>query len=371
MPTRWQILVCTPYGFPNKNDTRHPCIGRDATCCRHQGMMEQTQQAKNAANRFWIGVGVFVTLLVVGTVAIALMGGSPTLRARRTVPDAGSSASVNPLIQVYFAHPVDKSSVERTITVTPTFEYNITWEENTLSLLPLRPLTANRDYTVQIGPGVADGDGAEMQGEVAWSFRTRSPRIAYLRLQDDNRAELWRSNADGSDAQRLSSPDQSVQSFAVAPNGDAIVYTVEEGTGTVNLWRVDDGANGLHRLTNDPQVMYGAPAFSPGGDLLAVEIRTLTQVGDTQQQSPPSIALRRPTDGSPAGEVYGGGGDMAHSPRWSSDGTRLAFFEPNQGSVGIYDFTAGQPRFFLGENAILSTQHGRPIIAPLSTPPWW
>ncbi len=310
--------------------------------------------------RYWIGVGALVLILVVVTAAVAILGGTPTLRARRTVPENGSTASVNPAIQVYFARPVDKSTVERTITVSPPFSYTLSWDENTLNMDPAGSLAANLEYTVKIGPGVMDSDGAEMAGDLTWSFRTRQPRIAYLNLQDDNRAELWMVNADGSDNRRLTTPDQSVQNYAVAPNGSSLVFTVEEGAGTVNLWRIDDGASGLHRLTTDQKVMYGSPAFSPGGDLLAVEIRRLTQVGEVEQQSPPLIELRRPTDGSPAGKVYGGQGDMAHSPRWSVDGTRMAFYEPNQGSVAIHDFTTGETRFFLGENALLSTQTWSP-----------
>lgn len=321
--------------------------------------MQSTTHSPNAS-RYWIGVGVLVTLLVVATVAIALLGGSPTLRARRTVPEAGSTTSVNPLIQVYFARPVDKATVERAISVSPLFTYTLSWEENTLTLDPVSALAANREYNVQIGPGVVDSEGAEMAGELTWSFTTRQPRIAYLKIQADNRAELWMANADGSDNHRLSTPDQSVQNYAVAPDGSALAFTVEEGEGTVNLWRVDDGASGLHRLTSDQKVMYGSPTFSPSGDLLAVEVRRLTQVGEVEQQSPPVIELRRPTDGSPAGKVYGGQGDMAHSPRWSADGTRMAFYEPNQGSVGIYDFPTTESRFFLGENALLSTQTWSP-----------
>jgi Tol biopolymer transport system component len=320
----------------------------------------EAQNNTPQASRYWIGVGILVLVLVVATVAIALSGGTPTLRARRTVPDNGGSASVNPLIQVYFARPVDKATVERAISVTPAFTYTLSWEENTLNLDPVASLLANTEYTVQIGPGVVDSDGAEMAGDLTWRFTTRQPRIAYLNVQEDNRAELWMVNTSGSDAQRLSTPDQSVQAYGVAPNGSSMVFTVEEGAGTVNLWRIDDGANGLHRLTNDPNVMYGSPTFSPSGELLAVEIRRLTQVGEVQQQSPPVIELRRPADGSPAGEVYGGQGDMAHSPRWAADGTRMAFYEPNQGSVGIHDFTTGETRFFLGENALLSTQTWSP-----------
>lgn len=323
-------------------------------------MNVQIEHKTPSSTRFWIGVGILIAVLVVATVGIALSGGTPTLRARRTVPDNGATASVNPLIQVYFARPVDKGTVERTITVTPAFTYTLSWDENTLNLHPTSPLTANGDYTVKIGPGVMDSDGEEMAGDLTWSFKTRQPRIAFLNLQNDNRAELWMVNADGSESHRLSTPDQSVQNYAVAPNGSSLVFTVEEGAGTVNLWRIDDGASGLHRLTNDQRVMYGAPTFSPSGDLLAVEIRRLTQVGETEQQSPPVIELRRPTDGSPAGEVYGGQGDMAHSPRWSGDGTQMAFYEPNQGSVAIHDFTTSDTRFFLGENALLSSQTWSP-----------
>lgn len=307
--------------------------------------------------RYWLAIGGLTFILVAATVAIIVAGGTPTLRPRRLTPEDGAMASTNPAIQVYFARPVNTQTVDPTIRIEPPLPFDTLWSENTLTIRPQQPLAAGAEYRISIGPGVQDAEGTEMSGTIEWSFTTRQPRIAYLSFVDFTTGELWLTDLEGGEPRRLSSPSQNVQSFGAAPNGSAIIFTVEEGENNVNLWRADDGSWGLRRLTNDQNVIYREPQFSPGGDLVAVEQMRMVEVG-TQglQRTPPIIELRNPADGSPAGAVYGGQGETGYAPRWSPDGTRLAFYEGNGQAVGVYDFTTSQPAFFSGENALLGFQ---------------
>jgi Tol biopolymer transport system component len=312
--------------------------------------------SSSSARTYWIAVFLFILALVVATVIITLQGGHANVRARTITPAPGSTVSVRPPIRVQFTRPIDRASVEGAVTISPEIPFDLNWVDNQLRIVPHGPLQAETTYTVTVGPGVQDFMGVTLEGQLQWQFRTRQPRIAFIRSAADGTSELWLTNLDGEGEQRISSPGQVVLDFDAAPDGSSLVYAVSEGENTTNLWRANLGQQGLTRLTDEEGIMYGAPRFSPGGDLVAVEVRPEVAIGDQGSTlAPPRLELRRPVDGSPAGVIYGTGPEIGHSPRWSPDGTRLAFYEPNAISVGIFNFTADL-QFFPAESAALGAQ---------------
>lgn len=321
---------------------------------------EITLHRPAAERRFWLGVAALALLLTVASVVIVLQGSRAGLRARALQPAPESIASVRPAIRLTFTRPVARESVEGAVTIAPPVPFDLSWAENELRILPRTALQAETTYTVTVGPGVRDAAGSPLVGEIGWRFHTRQPRLAYLRPASEEAAELWLTDVQGGPGERLSAPGQAVQDLTVAPDGSAIVYSAIEGPNTANLWRVEPGQRGWTKLTDLTGTVFNAPRFGPTGDLLAVEVREEVKLGEQGQPlAPPRLELRRPIDGSPAGEIYGGQGAVAHTPRWSPDGTRLAFFEANRGAVGLYNFTPA-PRFFPAESANLGAQAWAP-----------
>lgn len=310
--------------------------------------------------RFWAGVALLVGALLIASIVVGLQGGSATLRARRFQPEAGSTVSVRPALRVLFPRPLDKGSVENAVFIFPITPFDLSWNENELRILPRTPLQAETEYTVTVGPGVRDAAGDPLEGLLQWRFRTRQPQVAFVRAAEGGLPELWLTRLDGSDSRRVSAPGQSVHDYDAAPDGSALVFAVEEAANTVNLWRAPLDREGLDRLTDEPGTLYGAPRYGPSGDLLAVEVRKEVSIGDQGTQlAPPHLELRRPADGSPAGVIFGEGPEFGHTPRWSYDGTRIAFFAANANAVGIYNFTT-ELRFFPGESAYLGPQAWSP-----------
>jgi Tol biopolymer transport system component len=310
--------------------------------------------------RFWTGVTALVVALLAAILFVALQGSHASVRARRLQPAPGSTVSVRPPLRVLFTRPVDKGSVENAVTISPETAFDLSWNENELRILPRAPFQAETEYTVTIGPGISDTSGNLLEGQLQWQFRTRQPQIAFIRPDASGASELWLTRVDGTESRRLSAPGQMVHDYDPAPDGSAIVYAVQEAENTVNLWQAPLDREGLNRLTEEPGTLYSAPRYGPSGDLLAVEVRKEVTIGDQGSQlGPPRLELRRPTDGSPAGTIFGEGPEIGHTPRWSYDGTRVAFFASNANAVGLYNFTS-ELRFFPAESAYLGGQAWSP-----------
>ncbi len=322
-------------------------------------------EPRTDTRRYWLGVALLVMAVLVAIVLVAAQGSRASVRARHLLPAPGSTVSVRPAIRALWSRPMDKGSVEQQIVVSPPFPFEVSWNENEVRLLPRVPLLAETEYTITMGPGVRDATGQPLAGQLEWRFRTRQARIAFIQPSATGAGELWLADLGGSGAQRLSAPGQAVQDFDAVPNGSTIVYTVEEGPNTVALWRADPTSLGLTRLTDEAGVVYSAPRFNPSGDLLAVEVRREAAVGEQLTLAPTEIELRRPSDGSPAGIVYGEGAEVGHTPRWSPDSTRLAFFEANQSAIGIFNFTS-DVLFFPAESATLGAQAWDPTGSALT-----
>jgi Tol biopolymer transport system component len=190
---------------------------------------------------------------------------------------------------------------------------------------------SNRDGDDEVFVMKADGTGVRQltRNRVRDETPSWSPdgtRIAFVHERPTDVLELWTMRADGRGARRLvrASRDVNEQAFAPdwAPDGRTLVFSSNRpGDGNPELYRVRADGTGLTRLTRtagDPDTLGddGFPAFAPDGSSVVftsnrtgrnVELWTMRADGSGQRR----LVVRPATD------------DLA--PRWSPDGSRIAF----------------------------------------------
>jgi Tol biopolymer transport system component len=134
-------------------------------------------------------------------------------------------------------------------------------------------------------------------------------------------------NADGTNAADLITLNGSLgtgtaNSFSWAPDGRSIAFAILGGAGTMEIWRIDVSvANGVPVGSNLMQLVATTSTdprgldWSPLGDQIVYAIRnnlyTVPAGGGT-----PQLVYSRPVGAS-------------YYPRWSADGTRVAFLGPD------------------------------------------
>lgn len=203
-----------------------------------------------------------------------------------------------------------------------------------LVINPSSPLRAHTTYTVELLPIVrrADDPGQVAAGRT-WTFTTGGPstaaqnQIAFLSARSGIR-NVWLMNPDGSNPRQITTDLAPVREYDVTPDGRTIVY---EAAGAVQQMRVDGSS--LTTLTLSGVHEY-APVLTPDGTAVLVARRDqagadlgywLEPLAGTSD-APPSrqvLGSGAPVSGSagPAGSVVGAGPGVS---AWAG----MAAFDP-------------------------------------------
>jgi hypothetical protein len=211
------------------------------------------------------------------------------LGVRTAIPaDGVAGIGVRTAIAVVFDGPVEPSTVDGALQITPPVNGTIQLESeasdarprpaptdpsadaNVLIFRPSQPLAAHTTYTVTLAPVVEPlGSPGEVAAGRTWTFTTGQPpvsgqnQIAFLSARSGVR-NVWLMNPDGSNARQLTTELVPVTGYDVTPDGSTVAWST---AGAVNVMRTDGSNQRL--LTPTDRFEYG-PRFSPDGRWLVV-----------------------------------------------------------------------------------------------------
>lgn len=141
-------------------------------------------------------------------------------------------------------------------------------------------------------------------------------------LSMDGNAEVYRLDARGGSAQRLTNSRAIDTSPAWSPTGRELAFTSDR-SGQPQVYLMDAEGGNVRRLTYDVDYT-DSPAWSPKGDRIAF----VTRVGGGFD-----VWVSR-ADGTGAKPVVTGGNN--ENPRWSPDGRHLVFASNRDGGYGLW-----------------------------------
>jgi Tol biopolymer transport system component len=298
-------------------------------------------------SRFDWTVLSLMAVLALLTGVVIVRGDRVGVRVVALSPERGATnVSSRMAIRVTFDEEMEQTSVEKRFTLSPLVEGTFQWEGKTLVFCPAEPLAYDTNYTVTLQQGARSQQGREIRGDVVWHFCTRRLQVLYLTEQGET-VDLWVTDSGGQRQTALTAVPVAVWDYAVSPDGQQIVYSAEEENGTVNLWLMDaDGQNNVPLTEGDAQC--STPTWSPDGQRIAYERRPMVSGGGSSDPGTPRLWLLD-LQTREAHSLFADDQTLGYAPAWSPDGGELAFFDPVNGGIAIYDLQSGELSFIPNE----------------------
>lgn len=153
-----------------------------------------------------------------------------------------------------------------------------------------------------------------------------APRIVFATNRDGGigNFEIYIMDADGQNAQRLTTNDAADRDPALSPDGSRIAFTSSRGgaldPGNLDIWVMNVDGTSLARLTSDAASDV-RPAWSPDG----------TRIAFTSARDGENEIFVMDADGQNAVQLTNNTSFDA-SPAWSADGSKIAFACVPEGS---------------------------------------
>lgn len=274
-------------------------------------------------------------LLAIGVViALGDLAGTPLPDA---LPADGSHPPATTTIRMDFPQAMEAESVESRFKLEPEVEGAFRWDGTTLIFDPATALTAGQTYTAILESGALSDAGRAIKSALAWSFTPREPAILYLGPVDAPVRSLWRVPASGGEPVEVFAAEFGVYDFDISPDGEHLAVTVFNEDLSSDIWLMNADGSGASALINCQPGACSAPAWSPGGILLAYE---RTDAIATGVPGPSRVWLYDIETGETA-PVYEDNQILGFGPRWSPDGARLAFFDASSQAIRVLPIAGG------------------------------
>jgi Tol biopolymer transport system component len=316
---------------------------------------------------------VLSVLLALGLVIglILLRGDQIGVRVSTRVPPPNSTGvSTRVEIRLSFDEPMDRASVEGHFKVEPRVDGELAWRGRTLVWRPREGLAVDTRHVVTLLAGARSAQGRRLKKDFTWAFHTGRPRVLFINIGEAS--QLYEIDSNGLNLRQLThfGDGSSLWDYSVSPDGSQIAFgLMRPDASTVDLWLMNaDGSDARRLLACDQSQCTGA-SWSPDGRRLAYERRELSvDLGDVGMGLGPSQVRLLDLSSGQTMPLFEDSQMLGYAPRWSPDGTRLGYLDPQSG-VRIVDTDAGTSQLIpnqLGEMGTWSPDGQALVVMDLS-----
>ena len=175
-------------------------------------------------------------------------------------------------------------------------------------------------------------------------------QVAFMKYDAASQVyQVWVTSInDPDDAEQVTFVEGGVFDFDASPDGNFIAYSVQDfASGNREIYLLDVRTERVEQLTNC--VMQdsdcASPAYSPTGDLIAYTRRSFNSQVGLGLGAPRVWVIDLQRDPSVDYPLFEDSQMLGHSPVWSGDGGRIAFYDDNTQGIVVYNLADGDLKF--------------------------
>ncbi len=286
--------------------------------------------------RLALPLSFFIFLIISG---LALIGNPNGLQPRLLESVNGPWGPIT----LEFSSPVRAEAAQIAISLRPASAGVWTAISPTkLRFSPATPFQPGQHYQIEIQAGVLGVNGEKLQRASHLSFNIRPPALIYLSNAEGAR-EIWRIAPDGTDQQQLSQTSGKIYDFHASRDGAKIAFALLNEQSGIDLWQMGREGENPQQILNCGADRCTSPRWSPDGTRLAytLEVSELTP-GSGYGAPRPWVWDSAANQTSP---VYADSQIIGYGPSWSPDGRRLAIYDALNDGVRVLEFASGAETF--------------------------
>lgn len=264
-----------------------------------------------------LGLRVFLLILVLLALGgLGILVFSPKVIS--VTPETGAQVPAGISIQLSFSQPMQQSSVDEHLIITPDLPGQFSWNEDTLEFSPDQPWPTNTPVQVNLSAGVRSSNwpGLPTLRDFSTTFNISEPKIAYL-YPANGVADLYILGPEGELPQKLTTIQGGIASFSPTQDGRQIFLATNSG----QIYQLDRFTQEITLVDSCTAAACSDPKVSPDGRLLAY---VRIPEDQTSPRAFPQVWLKHLPDGE--AQPVDLSALSTQLPNWSPNGW-LAYYD--------------------------------------------
>ncbi len=276
-------------------------------------------------------IGLVMALLIV----VLVIGDRVGLTVNQLGP-AGMVASGS-TVDITFDEAIDPASAADHIALSPPVSGKISVNDARVIFVPDRPLAAGRTYTAIAKAGIRATSGRQLLSDQQWNFKVRAATVSVLAPDNGIVLNLFLIDPAAPDKpQQITNSEKGLLSFDALPDGSRIVYAELQERGMANLSVYDVRTRTTRVLLRCDNATCANPVWRPDGSMVAFERAEFNPDAGIGPGAPRIWLLDLTTN--KLRRILSDSQRLGYTPRFSPDGSKLAFYDAGQRGIVVYDF---------------------------------
>ncbi|MEP7104056.1 MAG: Ig-like domain-containing protein [Candidatus Dojkabacteria bacterium] len=151
-------------------------------------------------------------------------------------------------IKIYFSRPVEKTADNKSIDfrgyikIDPQIDFNLSWNGNTLNIIPKNTLDEDTEYKLDVLPGFKDVYGNTIEDKFEYTFKTKALNFAYLEKNYPAAKDKVISRDAKNTNSKVLAEDNNIKQYSINKDYITLITINSDLTNTIKIINLKDNS---------------------------------------------------------------------------------------------------------------------------------